>query len=126
MKILQIVEQAFRTVVEEQDDTILWLSQSMREAGADLSVLLAGHAAYYAVQQKRQPYLSIGDWYQSEPAELHLDIERLLSKSVPIYVIKEELTERGLGELPLHAGIQAIGRDGLVQIYEQADQVWQW
>lgn len=126
MKILQIVEQAFRTVVEEQDDTILWLSQSMREAGADLSVLLAGHAAYYAVQQKRQPYLSIGGWYQSEPAELHLDIERLLNKSVPIYVISEELAERGLGDLPLHAGIQVVNRDGLVQLYEQADQVWQW
>jgi sulfur transfer complex TusBCD TusB component (DsrH family) len=78
------------------------------------------------VQQKRQPYLSIGDWYQSEPAELHLDIERLLSKSVPIYVISEELAERGLADMPLHAGIQPISRDGLVQLYEQADQVWQW
>lgn len=126
MKILQIVEQAFRTIVEEQDDTILWLTQSMHGAGADLGVLLAGHASYYAVQQKRQPYLSIGGWYQSEPAEIHLDIERLLEKQVPVYVIREELDERGLAELPLHAGVVSITRDELPGLYEQADQVWQW
>ena len=45
MKILQVVEQAFRTLAEEQDDTILWLTQSMRGAGADLEVLIAGNGA---------------------------------------------------------------------------------
>ena len=126
MKVLQVVEQAFRTTVEEQDDAILWLTRSMHGAGADLSVLLSGHAAYYAVQQQRQPALTMGGWQQTEPAELTQDITGLAEKGVPIYVVREDLDERGLTGLPVRNGVEVIGRDGLVQLYEQADQVWQW
>lgn len=126
MKVLQVVEQAFRTVVEEQDDTILWLTRSMLGAGANLSVLLAGHAACYAVQQRRQPALSLGQWQQTEPAELLRDIRALTEQGVSVYVVREELAERGLGHLPVCAGVEVIGRDSLPQLYESVDQVWQW
>lgn len=126
MKVLQVVEQAFRTTAEEQDDTILWLTQSMLGAGADLEVLLAGHGAYYAVLSKRQPALQIGDWRQSEPAELTRDLGRLVDKGVPVFVLREDLEERGLAGLPLHPGVEVIGRDTLPQLYERVDQVWQW
>ena len=78
MKVLQIVDSAYRTLVEEQDDTILWLTQSMHSAGAVLSVLLTGNAAYYAVQKQRQPTLQIGDWIQQEPADLLRDVDSML------------------------------------------------
>lgn len=126
MKVLQVVEQAFRTLVEEQDDTILWLTQSMHGAGADLLMLLAGHCTYYAVQKKRQPQLTLGNWQQHEPADLVLDLDSMLQKGIPIYVIKEELEERGLADLPIHPGISVIKRTDLVKLYEQVDQIWQW
>lgn len=126
MKVLQVVEQAFRTLVEEQDDTILWLTQSMHGAGADLRVLLAGHCAYYAVQKRRQPGLSLGSWQQSEPADLIRDLDSMLQKGIPLYVIKEELEERGLTGLPVHPGISVIPRSDLIDLYEQVDQIWQW
>lgn len=126
MKVLQVVEQAFRTLVEEQDDTILWLTRSMLGAGADLSVLLAGHAAYYAVQQSRQPRLTLGDWQQTEPAEVTRDLTALVDQGVPVYVVREELTERGLAGLPLRDGIEVIDREALPGIYDAADQIWQW
>lgn len=126
MKVLQIVEQAFRTLTEEQDDTILWLTQSMRAAGAELSVLLAGHAAAYAVQQTPQPPLHLGDWQQRQPANLARELDELVAKGVPVHVLQEELAERGLSGLPLRPGIQLLDRDQLPHLYEQADRIWQW
>lgn len=126
MKVLQVVEQAYRTLVEEQDDTILWLSQCMKSAGADLSVLLAGHSAYYAVQKNRQPALKIGPWQQQEPADIVCDLGNLLKKGVEVYVVREDLEERGLGHLPVQSGIKVIEKNKVHGLYEQVDQVWQW
>ncbi|WP_334106210.1 hypothetical protein [Methylobacillus sp.] len=126
MKILQIVEQAYRTLVEEQDDTILWLTQSMAGAGANLEVLLSGNAVYYAVLKKRQPAITIGDWVQQEPADIPGDLERILAQDIPVYVLDEELTERGLHAGMLRQRVQAIDRKRLAVLYNQADQVWQW
>ena len=126
MKVLQVVEHAFRTIVEEQDDAILWLTQSMVGAGASLEVLLTGHSAYYAVQQNRQPTLALGDWRQTQPAEVPKDLSRLVEKGVPVYVVREDLEERGLSHLPVQAGVEVINRDALPVLYGQVDQVWQW
>lgn len=126
MKVLQIVEQAFRTTVEEQDDTILWLTRSMRGAGAELSLLLAGHAVHYAVQRNRQPALAVAGWRQREPAELTRDIDALLAAGVAVYAVREDLAERGLATLPPRAGVEIVGREALPALYESVDQVWQW
>ena len=126
MKILQIVEQAFRTLVEEQDDTILWLTQSMAGAGANLEVLLSGNAVYYAVMKNRQPAIKIGDWVQQEPADIPSDIDRMLAQNIPVYVLNSELEERGLKASMLRPSIKPIDQAQLVDIYHQVDQVWQW
>lgn len=126
MKILQIVEQAFRTLGEEQDDTILWLTQSMLGAGANLDVLLSGNAVYYAVMKHRQPALKIGAWLQQEPADIPTDLGRILEQGVPVYVLNEDLLERGLNVGMLRPSVQAIDRGKLASLYNQADQVWQW
>lgn len=126
MKVLQVIEQGFRTLVEEQDDTMLWLVGSMRGAGAEVGVLLAGNAACYAVHRQRQPHLAIGDWEQRQPASLPRDICGLLEKDVPVYVLQEDLAERGLAEVPVIPGINVIVRYTLTALYEQADQVWHW
>lgn len=126
MKALQVIDQAFRTTVEEQDDTILWLIQSMRGAGGDLMLLLSGHGVHYAVLSQRQPPLALASWRQSEPAELPRDLANLIESGVPVYVVEEDLEERGLGRLPLRDGVRTVTRRALPELYEQADQIWHW
>jgi len=126
MKVLQVIDQAFRTTTEEQDDTILWLTRSMRGAGGQLSVLLGGHGVYYGLQDRPQPALSLGGWQQSQPADLPRDLAGLVESGVPVYAISEDLEERGLGSSSLRQGVQAVRRRDLVDLYESVDQVWQW
>lgn len=126
MKVLQVIDQAFRTVVEEQDDTILWLTQSMSGAGAEQAVLLSGHGAYYAVQTRRQVPVSIGSWQQQEAADIRQDLARLAEKGVAVYVIDEDLSQRGISDLTVCPGVEVIKRTDLVALYENFDQVWHW
>ncbi|WP_101675103.1 DsrE family protein [Alloalcanivorax mobilis] len=126
MKVLQVIDQAFRTTTEEQDDTILWLTQSMRGAGGDLMVLLSGHGVYYAVARQRQPALAVAGWQQSQPANVPRDIANLVESGVPVYAVQDDLEERGLAHLALQNGVQPVSRRAIADLYEQADQIWQW
>lgn len=126
MKVLQVIDQAFRTTTEEQDDTILWLTQSMRGAGGHLTVLLSGHGVYYATQHQSQPILTVGNWKQTQPANLPRDLSNLIESGVPVYAVTEDLEERGLDRQTVLSGVQAVSRQGLVNLYESVDQIWQW
>ena len=131
MRILQVLDQAFRTTVEEQDETILWLIQSMLKKSLvdpenEMDVLFSGNAVYYPYQKLRQPPLTIAGWQQSQPAEIHRDIENLKRSGVSVFVVYEDLWDRGLELLPVPVGIDVINRKELPDIYTRADQVWHW
>lgn len=126
MKVLQVIEQAFRATGEEQDDTILWLSRSMRGAGADFRILLSGNAVSYALVQHAAPGLSLGDWQQTHPADIGADVRELLASGIEIAVVADDLAERGLGAKACQQGIQRIARSDLASLYDSVDQVWQW
>ena len=126
MNVLQVVEQAFRVTVEEQDDAILWLTRSMLGTGASLAVLLDGNAALYAVLQQRQPALALADWEQTEPADLRGDIAGLVAADVPVYVVREEMAALGIEDRPMVEGVQIVALRDVPKLYERADQVWHW
>lgn len=126
MKVLNIIESAYRATIEEQDDTIVWLSHALKAAGADLGVLLRGNAVNYAVRGQEAGGLAFGAWRQTQPPRIANDIAALPAKGVAIYVLAEDLAERGLEAGDLVPGLERVTRDGLPGLFAAHDQVWHW
>lgn len=126
MKTLQVIETAYRATVEEQDDTIVWLTQIMLGAGGELGVLLTGNAVSYAVRGQRAPALVMGGWRQSNPADVSVAIAALAARGVPLYAVEEDLEERGLLDASLVQPLTVMARSELPALFEQYPRVWHW
>ncbi len=124
--ILSIVERAYHGTIEEQDDTILWLSHMVKNAGADLSILLRSNAVNYAVKGQDASGLSIGGVALSVPPTLDTDVVALSTAGVTVYVVEEVLSDRGIGNDELCDGITKVKRSGLAKLFDDHDAVWHW
>jgi hypothetical protein len=125
MRILNIVESAYRGTLEEQDDTVLWLSRALKNAGADLTVVLRGNAVNYAVRQDCPP-LPIGRTKIQHPARPNEDLARLQAKGAKVYVVAEDLVERGIEAQRCVPEAELLSRADLVDLLEAHDQIWHW
>ena len=126
MKVLNIIECAYRATIEEQDDTIVWLSHAMKAAGADLAVLLRGNAVNYAVRDQNAAGLAFGAWRQTQPPRLAADIASLIAKGVAVYAMAEDLAQRGLEMDDLVPGLEQVTRDNLPGLFAAHNQIWHW
>ena len=127
MRILTIVEAAYRATLEEQDDTVLWLLAAMKGAGSEHTIVLKGHAVNYAVKGQDASGLAIGAWKQTQPPSIEKDLADLIAKrSVPIYVVEEDVAERGIERHELIGGVKPVGRAGMVRLFGEYDHVWHW
>jgi len=126
MKILSIVETAYRATLEEQDDTILWLNHSLKNNGADVSLLLRGNAVNYTVGGQNAEGLVFGDRKLAHAPEPDKDLEKLIAAKVPVYVVEEDLRERGLPWNKLIGGLEKVRRKAVPALLDRFDQVWHW
>jgi hypothetical protein len=126
MKVLNIIESGYRATLEEQDDTIVWITHAMKGAGADLSVLLRGNAVNYAVKGQDAAGLSFGGERQTQPPALAKDLSGLIEKGVEVHFLMEDAAERGLEQSELLEGIRPVARRELAALLNRFEQIWHW
>ena len=126
MKALNIVETGYRATLEEQDDPGVWLSYTLKAAGGDVDVLLRGNAVNYAVQGQDSAGLQYGTWQQTQPPRLAENIASMTSKGMTVFIVSEDLQERGLRGVPLVEGLTPVARSELAHLFGRYDQVWHW
>jgi sulfur relay (sulfurtransferase) DsrF/TusC family protein len=126
VKILSVVDTAYRAALEEQDDTILWLSHALRNNGAEVSILLTGNAVNYALHGQDAAGLAFGDKRVAHPPQLEQDLSRLIAAKVAVFAVEEDIRDRGLPTDRFVAGIGKLSRAALPEVIERFDHVWRW
>jgi hypothetical protein len=125
-RVLSTVTSAYRGTVEEQDDTILWLTSMCSGAGLDVAVLLEGSAVTYALRGQDASGLRFADLDVANPPELDRDVEALLAKGVDVYYVEEDAAALALPLDGLVDGLKPVARPELPSLFEGFDQVWTW
>ncbi len=126
-KTLNIIESAYRAVMEEQDDTILWLLAAMQSAGAEHTVVLRGNAVNYAVAGQGAPGLTIGGWKQTQAPRIDNDVIDLVAKrKIPVFVIEEDLAARGIERSELVPEVELLSSKMLPKHMAESEIVMHW
>jgi sulfur transfer complex TusBCD TusB component (DsrH family) len=126
MKVLQVIQSAYRCIVEEQDDPVIWFAQVLKSGDGDVDILLKGNAVNYAVNGQGEDGLILGTWQQTCPAKVDQDLQQALKSGLKVYAIAEDITLRGIPETKLIPGIQKLSRKELPNLFEEYEQIWHW
>ena len=125
-KILSVVERAYHGTLEEQDDTILWMTHILKNAGADITVLLRSNAVNYAVKGQDASGINIGGVPLSHPPKMDEDLVNIMSAGIDAYAVSEDIEERGIRQDELVSGIKLVSRSGLADLFDDHDSIWHW
>ena len=126
MKHLNIVSSAYRATIEEQDDTVVWISHAMRNAGAEIDLLLSGAAVNYSVRGQSVAPVSIGGRAQKHAPDVHAQVRDFCGNGSKVYAVQEDLDERSIDHRSLLQEVELIGRKDLPRLFSGYDQVWHW
>ena len=126
MKVLNIVETAYRATLEEQDDPVVWIVHAMKGAGAEHAVLLQSNAVNYAVMAQGVPPMMFGTKVQRHAPRINEQVAGLIGKGVEVMVAHECLADRGIREEELMDGITMVAQADLPRTMNGFDQVWHW
>lgn len=122
---LSIIDSAYRATIEEQDDTAIWFTHAMKNGGADVSILLRGDAVNYAVSNQDASGLRFGNRPVKGP-DMVRDIKALIDKKIPLFVVDDDLSERGIPASQLIDGVEQVQRNSIGRLIESHERVLSW
>ena len=125
-QVLQIIDNAYRCTIEEQDDPAVWITHAMKGAGGEFGVLLKGSAVNYAVKGQDASGLQFGARAQTQPPRMEGEVAKLLEKGIPVYVVSDDVSDRGLEASDLLPGVGSVPRSGVAGLFGKYDEVWHW
>ncbi|MGI9077676.1 MAG: hypothetical protein ACR2G6_10150 [Gemmatimonadaceae bacterium] len=126
MKLLNVVSSGYRATIEEQDDTVVWLTHCLRNAGADVDLLLQDAAVNYPVTGQAVERISLGGRAQSHAPDVHGQVREFVGTGSSVFVVEEDLDERGIDRRRLLQEVELIARKDLPNLLSRYDQVWHW
>lgn len=125
-KILSVIETAYRGTLEEQDDTSIWFTHILKNSGAEVSILLKSNAVNYAVKGQNAAGLEFGGNPVPRFPRIEQDLVKMIEQAVPVYLIQEDIQDRGIADAELISGIRVISNSKLAQLFGEFDKIWHW
>jgi hypothetical protein len=125
-KVLSVVEHAYAGTLEEQDDTVLWITHMIKNAGADISTLLRGNATNYAVRGQDASGLRFGGVELSVPPTIEKDLADMIAKGITVYAVREDLEQRGISTGDLVTGVTPVSKSDVARLFDEHDQIWHY
>lgn len=126
MRLLNIVSSGYRATVEEQDDTVVWITHALRKAGADVDLLVRGAASNYPVKGQCVAPITLGGRVQRHAPDVYGQIRQFAEAGARILALSEDLDKRGIDHAALLDGVEIVRMDELPTLLKGYDQVWQW
>jgi len=126
MKLLNIVSSAYRATIEEQDDTVVWISHALRNAGAEVDLLLRGAAVNYPVRGQAVAPATIGGRVQKHAPDVHGQVASFVGNGSKIYAVREDMDERAIDPREVLQEVELVAREQLPRLIAGYDQVWHW
>jgi hypothetical protein len=99
----------------------------MQAAGGAHTVVLRGNAVNYAISGQGAPGLTVGEWKQTQAPRMDRDVADLIeNRKIPVYVIEEDLAERGIASDELVPGVKLVSRRSLPILFAEYEIVSHW
>ena len=125
-RILSVLGTAYRATVEEQDDTVLWLTHMLKSGGLDMTVLLRDNAVNYVVRGQDASGLRFGDVAVEHAPSMDVDLAALMDHGVPVLYVEEDAALRGVPADRVVDGAEGVPMADVPRLFLGFEQVWHW
>lgn len=110
----------------EDSDIGLFASAFAPVAGQQMTLVLREDAVNYAVRGQDGTGIKIAGTPIQPGFLIETDLRSVNQSNIPVYVVREDLTERGIKPEEVIEGVKLMRRKELGKLVEQFDSVWNW